>query len=204
VIGINLIPPDVLQACRRWRRIRLWIAVTTVTAAAAALPIVWQLRQHARLAELTRLREDRTAETVSVRKKLADEILSLSELKDRTKRADALRTKRSWAGLLTLTTQCLPDEVWLTSISTEAPPPSAGPTSKSATSSDTEEQPTLVVMDGARRMALAGYAVGHEQLYEFMARLKQASAFARVDLLKADKEKVLWSEAVRFELACTW
>ena len=61
-----------------------------------------------------------------------------------------------------------------------------------------------MVLDGARRAALAGYALGHEQLYDFMARLKAAQAFDRIDLVKADKEDVLWARAVRFELLCTW
>jgi Tfp pilus assembly protein PilN len=202
VTGINLIPPDVLQSCRRRRRTRLWVALTIVAAAAAALPMLWQLRQHARLAELLRIKQSKTAETVAAREALADTVRELSKLTDRVEQADALRTKRPWAELLSLTSRCLPEEVWLTSIDTEKPSGSAK--RRTAPAPDGEDQPTVVVMEGARRMALAGYAVGHEQLYEFMSRLKASAVFDRVDLLKADKEQVLWSEAVRFELVCIW
>jgi Tfp pilus assembly protein PilN len=129
---------------------------------------------------------------------------SLADLNDRIERANALRTKRSWAGLLSLVAQCLPQEVWLTSVATDAPPPAAARRRTSPRASEKQDHPTVVVLDGARRAALAGYALGHEQLYDFMARLKAAQAFDRIDLVKADKEDVLWARAVRFELLCTW
>ncbi len=204
MIGVNLIPPAILEAHRRARRIRLWIVAVALTAGAAALPVLWQVRQHARVAELTTLKQARAAETAAVRAELSAAAQSLADLNDRIERADALRTKRSWAGLLSLLAQCLPQEVWLTSVATDAPPPAAAGRRTSPTPSGKQDQPKVVVLDGAGRATLAGYAVGHEQLYDFMARLKAAQAFDRIDLVKADKEEVLWSRAVRFELVCTW
>ena len=204
MIGVNLIPPAILEAHRRARRIRLWIVAVALTAGAAALPVLWQVRQHARVAELTTLKQARAAETASVRAELSAAAQALADLNDRIERADALRTKRSWAGLLSLLAQCLPEEVWLTSVATDAPPPAAAGRRTSPTPSGKQDQPKVVVLDGAERATLAGYAVGHEQLYDFMARLKAAQAFDRIDLVKADKEEVLWSRAVRFELVCTW
>ena len=98
----------------------------------------------------------------------------------------------------------VPEEVWLTSLATDASPISLKPRKNHPAPTTSEDQPAVVVLDGASRLALTGYAVRHKQVYEFMARLKESAAFERVDLLKADKEQVLWSEAVRFELMCTW
>ncbi len=202
--GVNLIPASILEAHRRARRLHLWVVAVTLTAAVAALPVLWQVRQHARVAELTTLKQARTAQSASVRAELSATAQSLADLNDRIERANALRTKRSWAGLLSLVAQCLPQEVWLTSVATDAPPPAAARRRTSPRASEKQDHPTVVVLDGARRAALAGYALGHEQLYDFMARLKAAQAFDRIDLVKADKEDVLWARAVRFELLCTW
>lgn len=208
MIGINLIPPAILNAHRRARRIRRWMVVSAVVAVLAVLPLLWQVRQHARAAELVRRKQTRATEVASVRAELDQVNRSLAELNERLERANALRTKRSWAGLLTLMATCLPDKVWLTSASTEAAA-AAGKKQRVAPAApapagEQESAPAVVGLDGARRLSLAGFALDHAEVYEFMARLDASAVFDGVQLLKADKEPVLWSQAVRFELICTW
>ena len=202
MIGVNLIPLATREAHQRARRIRRWIVVGAVVAALAALPVLWQVRQHARVAELIQLKQARAAQVAAVRAELDQANQSLAELNERIERANALRTKRSWAGLLALTVGCMPDEVWLTSVATEAATAAARQRRPAATGDKAD--PVVVVLNGARRVSLAGFALDHTHLYEFMARLNASAAFDRVQLLKAGKEPVLWSQAVRFELICTW
>ncbi len=206
MIGVNLIPPSVLAAQRRARRIRVWAALVSVAALISALPVVYQLRQHARVASLRNQKQDQERRLKTVRQEFEEVTKALADLTSRVERADALRTKRGWAGLLGLIMDCAPDKVWLTSLSTESPG-AAAPATESAGPSGEEaaSQPQqVVVMAGARRLDLAGYAVGHEDLYDFMTRLKASQQFSDVELTKAGTEPALRSRAVRFELTCSW
>jgi Tfp pilus assembly protein PilN len=204
VIGVNLIPSDVLLAHRRVRRIRRWIMVCVVAAALAALPVLWRVGQHARVAELAKVQRIRTAQVAAVRVELDRVTASLTDLNERIERANALRTKRSWAGLLSVAVQCMPEEVWLTSVATEAPASTGKQKHSAPSAAKEEEQSAVVVLEGARQLKLDGFALEHSYVYDFMGRLKASAVFDDVELLKAGKEPILWSQAVRFELLCTW
>ncbi len=209
--GVNLIPYSVLGARRRSRRIRQWTVVVVIAAAVAAVPVLVELRQHALSAKLVERQQIGTAKLAEVRAELEEVNVSLRQLRDGIERANTLRTRRPWAGLLTRIVSCMPQEVWLTSIGTEAPESRsrarpAPPVGKPGAHSDENEMPsaTVVTMAGAQRLDLAGFALDHEQLYEFMTRLKRSETFGRVELVMAGKQPVLRSEGVRFELTCTW
>lgn len=204
MIGVNLIPPELLAARRRTRRIRLWAGIVAVVGAVAVVPVGWQINRRARIAELDHTKNARVAEANSVQVELDDVTQALADLNERIERAAALETKRPWANLMTMIAQAMPEELWLSSILTKtdttrvATPRPARPDPNQAQAS------SVVVMDGATQLDLQGFALDHERLYDFMARLKDSRAFLRVDLVKANKEPVLWSQAVRFELTCTW
>ncbi|HUU84475.1 MAG TPA: PilN domain-containing protein [Phycisphaerae bacterium] len=212
MIGVNLIPAGVLRARRRRRRIRHWTVAALVAAAISAVPVLLQVRQHARQARLVERREATSAELANVRASVETVGTSLRRLGEGIERADTLRTRRSWAGLLARVVQCMPDEVWLTSLATETPQDSARASrgkvapqqAAPASSTPGAETSSVAILAGARRLALQGFAVNHEQLYEFMTRLKGSRSFSGVELVKAGKEPVLRSRGVRFELTCTW
>ena len=204
MIGVNLIPPRVLAARKRGRRIRQWLVVTAIVAAVSAIPILLELRQQARLAALQERKQLAEARLSATRAGLAELTQSLTELNDRIERADRLRTKRPWATLLALIVRQMPQEVWLTSLSTGEPEEAASATPGLSGTVAASEKEEVVVMEGARKIDLAGFAVDHEHLYDFMTRLKESRAFAQVELVKAGKEPVLCSRAVRFELTCRW
>jgi len=204
MIAVNLIPPAVLAARRRSRRIRQWLVIVSVSAALCAVPVLIQLRQHARLVSLRGQKRQQEAEVATLRGELGELTRATVDLDRRIKRADALRTKRDWAGLLTLVVECMPPEVWLTAVTTEAPASRAPSRRGGLRPAEPAEQNEMVVMAGARQVALAGYAVQHEQLYDFMTRLKASNTFASVELVKAGMEPTLASQAVRFELRCKW
>ncbi|MCP4249587.1 MAG: PilN domain-containing protein [bacterium] len=204
MIGVNLIPQGILLARRRSRRIRLWLTATVTTAALGAVPVVLELQRQGRAATLTTQRAEVQAEFADVRAELTELNRSLALLNDRLDRAEALRTKRPWAGLLTTITRNMPDQVWLSSMATGMESASAGGPAKAPTEAAPSDKPVVVQMDGARKLDLSGFAVDHEHLYEFMTGLKQSQLFATVDLIKAGKEPLLRSQAVRFQLSCVW
>lgn len=204
MIGVNLIPPELLAARRRTRRIRLWAGVVAAVGAIAVVPIGWQVNRRARIADLDRAKNALVAEANSVQGELDQVTQALSDLNERIERAAALKTKRPWASLLTMITQAMPEELWLFSIQTTHDTTRAAAELPDPSGQDQAQEPVVVVMGGATRMDLQGFAVDHERLYDFMSRLKDSQAFTRVDLVKANKEPVLWSQAVRFELICIW
>ncbi|MHC4064696.1 MAG: PilN domain-containing protein [Planctomycetota bacterium] len=208
MIGVNLVPPRVLAARKRSRRVKSWAVVIAVVAGLSAIPVILEFRQQARLTSLLERRSQTQSQRASVRAELTELNRSLAELNQRIERADMLRTKRPWAALLSLIVQQMPEQVWLTSLTTGSPQaPAKGAASSSpngSTSAGDSEPAEVVVMDGASQINLTGFAVDHEHLYDFMTLLKGSQAFASVELVKAGKEPVLQSRAVRFELTCSW
>ncbi len=204
MIGVNLIPTQIVEAHRRSRRIRWWLGVVVVVGGVSALPVLWQVRQHTRAARLMQRKSELTRQTAQVREELAELAKKLTALDERIERANALRTKRSWASLLSMVTACMPEQMWLVGMNAAAGPSGAPGNTGRGPSGKQEAQPQVVVLDGARRLDLVGYAVEHEQVYDFMTRLKESGAFGQVDLTKADTEDILSSQAVRFELVCSW
>ncbi len=207
MIGVNLIPQAVLAARNRRRRIRQWLVVTAVVAGVSVVPVVLELRQQARLATLLERKEQDEIRLRAARTEQAELTRSLAYLNERIERADTLRAKRPWAALLSLIVQQMPEEVWLTSLKTGTT--NAAPAGRAAGfgprgAAVGPGQQAVVVMDGPRRIDLQGCAVEHEHLYDFMTRLKQSGAFTSVELVKAGREPVLRSRAVRFELSCSW
>ncbi len=204
MIGVNLIPRDVLLGRRRSRRIRLWLTATAIAAGLGAVPVVLELQRQGRVDTLTVQRTQVQAELATVRAELTELNRSLTLLGDRLDRAEALRTKRPWAALLTSITRSMPDQVWLRSMATGPAGASAGVPARAAVEAAPGDQPVVVQMEGARKIDLSGYALDHEHLYEFMTGLKQSQIFTTVDLVKAGKEPLLRSRAVRFQLSCVW
>ncbi|MCH7812807.1 MAG: PilN domain-containing protein [Planctomycetes bacterium] len=204
MIGVNLIPQDVLLARRRSRRIRLWLTATAIAAGLGAVPVVLELQRQGRADTLTDQRAKVKVELATVRDELTELNRSLALLNDRLDRAEALRTKRPWAALLTSITRSMPDQVWLSSMATGMENVSARRPARAPAESAPGDKPKVVRMDGARKIDLTGYALDHEHLYEFMTGLKQSQLFATVDLVKAGKEPLLRSRAVRFQLSCVW
>jgi len=201
MIGVNLIPSSVLVARQRSQRIRWWLVMLAITAGISTIPIIVYVGHCSQKSALSKHRADSQVEITSVRDQLIVLSSAAQELEDRYDRARALSTKRPWPSLLALIVQSMPPEIWLTSLVTNNPG-TAKPRIRTGKKNPADNQ--VVVMEGARRINLEGFALEHSQLYDFMARLKGSGAFAKVQLIKAGKEPVFRSRAVRFELTCHW
>ena len=214
MIGINLIPESVLLAKRRRRRLRVWGLTILATATVGAFPIGVEMSRRHQVRLLTTQRGQVQSGIESTRVELNRVGLAIRTLEAQTARADALRAKRSWSGLLGTLSQSMPEEMWLLSVATDPAAPAPGdrdltPQPRAAvragTPNNTDRQgPMVVTLEAPRTLALEGYALEYRNLYEFMSRLKLTGAFADVTLTRANDEPVFNANAVRFKILCHW
>jgi Tfp pilus assembly protein PilN len=203
MVSVNLLPASISSKRRIKRRMRGWATVIVSVCALAAVPLAVDVSKTAGAASMeARLTpvQDRLTRARAELKSLA---IECDDLAGEINRADALRGKRSWAGLLTLISAKAPDAVWLTSLSTRSVPQQPRAVS-SAPSGVAAKAPESVALQGPNGIHLEGFALDHEGLYEFMSALKEARVFQRVELTSAGKEPVQNGAAVRFVLECYW
>ncbi|MCB9851091.1 MAG: PilN domain-containing protein [Phycisphaerales bacterium] len=206
MVSVNLLPPNVTATRRRRERTRLWIVITATVTAVTAIPLALDVTNSARAAAIESRIGPQEARRDGILTELKETTAKCASLSTQIARADALRTKRDWAGLLTLVAERTPDSVWLTALKTqtrqgERPAPVSS-SKKGKAPEKTEDKP--VTLDGPSGIHLEGYALTHEALYEFMGALKAAEVFTTVELASADKEPVLEGTAVRFVIECVW
>lgn len=208
MIGINLIPESVLLARRRRRRLRVWAITLFSTAAVGAFPIGLEFSRYRQVQSLESQRRRIETDIESTRADLNQVGVEIGTLRSQMARADTLRTKRPWSRLLGMFSRTLPEEVWLLSIATDPAAPARGDrdlTPKpSASKNDQQQGPKMVTLEAPRTLALEGFALEYRNLYEFMARIKLAEAFADVTLTRATEEPVFDAHAVRFKILCRW
>ena len=213
MIGVNLIAPDVRRIQAVKRRLRQWLTVAAPIAALALLPSATEWHRRGKVDTQRRQLAAVDAELRGLRREVIASAAAVSTMESEFARARALRTKRSWAGLLSILSASMPEEVWLTSFSTDRSPEAPGlKTIRAAPPGDPTTPGSVpaggelpvVVLQAATRIELTGFALNHERLYDLMSRLKEDGTFSNVELLKAGMEPVLEGHAVRFTLACGW
>lgn len=205
MIGVNLLPSAVLLARRRYRRLRGWLLAVALVTAVAALPVGYDIVQATRAAALERDSGPLEARLAAVRQDLKGAAARYEHFATQIARADALRAKREWAGLLATIAVLAPDAVWLVSLETRTAPAAVpSPVLQDGRKSASPAGPPAIVLDGPTGLRLVGYSLDHERLYEFMSELKKSELFTKVDLTQAGKEPVLEGTAVRFVLDCDW
>jgi Tfp pilus assembly protein PilN len=206
MVSVNLLSPTVVLARKRARRLRRWVVTVLTTAGVASVPVAFDVIQHTSAAELAR-------RTPPLKTRLAaakQEIQSLSErfqdLTAQLSRADALRSKRAWAGLLAAVAGQAPEEVWLLDVESIQSSGAAALTGGSRLIAAVTAKPesNVVAIEGPRGIRITGYAMDHELLYEFMSRLKRIEIFSFVEMTNAARENVQEHTAVKFVLECTW
>jgi Tfp pilus assembly protein PilN len=213
MIGVNLIPADVVLRHATQRRLRVWAVVSLLLGATTAVPIVLERRQQAQIQRLDARVTEADVALRAVRAQTASTAQAVLDLDAELARAAALRTKRSWAGLLTLLSAQLPPQVWLTTLATDPPQPGAGrgpgapaerPPAGTPAGGNRPAASAVTVLEAATAVRLDGYAVNHEGLYDLMSRLKESGAFTEVNLVSAGMEPILQGRAVHFVLTCGW
>ncbi len=187
-------------------------------AGSALLPVLVESRQQAHFERLKLRAGDTETKLSVVRGQVATTAQAVADLDTELARANALRTKRSWAALLRLVGACLPEEVWLTSIATDPPQPrasgriqvsrdragEAGKGGAPGNGPGNAADSGVVVLEAPTKLRLEGFALDHKALYDLISGLKGSGSFSEVKLLIAGMEPVLQGRAVRFVLTCAW
>ena len=210
MIAVNLLPPRLVHRQATQRRLSLWISVWLAAAGLLLLPLCLYVSTDRAETAISARRTDADKELTDLRRKLASSGAEADRLRAAIARAQALRAKRNWSGLFTLIGECMPAEVWLVSATTDAPnavraasvpAPTGIP---EGTAKPVAAAPSVVRMAGPTQLTLQGYALEHDNLYTFMARLMETQAFKSVELIRSGQEPVLTGTAVRFDLLCSW
>ncbi len=210
MIGVNLIPEPVLQLRLRKRRLWLWALIVTVVCLVGAFPVGVEVSRQRRLRLLRAERSDIRGSVKTTLAELNSARAEIRTLEAQAARADALRAKRSWSGLMKTLARALPEKMWLVSVATEPTAPRPGdrdlrpkPSSKPA-DPNAPKKNTVVTLEAPRALALDGFALEYRDLYDFMSRLKTASVFTEVVLTRASDAPVFDASAVRFRILCRW
>ncbi len=207
MIAINLMPIAVRLRQTRKRHLRRWLTVVAASAVAGAVPVSWELVQRHQLDSL----EQRE---IVLDQEMASTLEALQLAGDNTRKhadqiiqANALRSKRSWAGMLNMIGQAMPQRVWLSSVSTKPPDTRPGGRQRrrhAPPKADAPPESQHVALEGPRDLEIVGHAVDHADLYAFMTALKAWGSFLEVELTSSGEEPTLRGHAVRFTLDCRW
>ncbi len=206
MVILNLIPADVQIAMAKRRHLRWWAVSCSVAASLVlgALAVDW-----ARQATMN----DLNAQSLRLQSQLADVRTELeavtadsNQVMLRVERANALRAKRAWSGLVALIGSCMPQGCWLSLLSTDPERP-AGEAHRNVSNrghTGKQEAQTAITIDSPRKFKIAGYAPQAAQPIVFVTNLKRAGVFSAVSLASSQTEPVLDGSYYRFELLCEW
>ncbi|MCK4659278.1 MAG: PilN domain-containing protein [Phycisphaerae bacterium] len=215
MIGVNLIPAELLIARAVRRRIRVWLVVSVVLVGVVLVPIVVEGHRQGQVQRLRLKIAGMETRLHGVRGKVANVAQTVLDTDLELARSEALRTKRCWSGLLGLVADCMPQEVWLTSIATDPPQPgssshelpraarrrSARETGKQQ---DISKPAEVVILQAPTKIRLEGFALDHGAMMDLITRLKASRAFTAVEQVTSGREPVLQGDAVRFVVTCQW
>jgi hypothetical protein len=203
MIRVNLISNEQRAAQVRHRHLRRW-AVASVAAAllvVGPLGMDWVHRAQAKeLGEYSQHLHDEFARVRTDSQSLNAEA-EYAELQ--LSRAKALRSKRSWSGMLALVASCTPEQAWLTSVATDPVSPASG-AGKVLAGTKGEKPSGDVALDAPRRLVLLGYALDATLPNRFVTNLKETGVFPDVVLVRSTIQSILDGDYHSFEIICEW
>ena len=100
----------------------------------------------------------------------------------------------------------MPENCWLTSISTDPEKPLSihKGRKKIASKKNPKKAAEVVVIDAPRRLKIVGYAESASDPNEFVDRLNHTRVFHLVELERSQREPILDGSYYRFKLYCEW
>lgn len=203
---INLIPAQVCLSIRRRHHLRRWMVSGVVAAVAVLMALALDWAQRTKAGELTDQSAQLQSELAGVRGELRRVTADVTDVLLQIERANALRAKRAWSGLITLIGSCMPDGCWLSTISTEPVMPTERTQrhARGQTEQVASDDPPVMTIEAPRKLVIDGYATDAAEPYAFVARLKEAQVFAEVTLTNSAREAVFDGYYFRFKLVCEW
>lgn len=215
-VGINLIPPAMALERHRKRCARLWakVIVVGVLAVLASLSLDWQLQRVG--AEVRASYDECNRQVESVRAAVRNLSTDTTKTTLLLERANALRAKRAWSGLIGLIVEKMPPGCRLKSVATD-PPKSEGEqiipaqmakiratAGKESAGTATIDANKTITVDAPRKLKLSGFADDPGLPLAFVAQLKGAGIFKDVTLARAQWQPSGNSPGLHFELVCEW
>lgn len=202
---MNLIPDSVRQTRTSRRHLKRWGVACLAALVVVAFPLGVDWYRNARAAELGAQARQLAGQLSAARKEVEEATTAAREVFLQLERANALRAKRSWSGMLAMLGACMPTECWISSFATDPATPSVGehssPTGKPKNGDEPEE---VVTIEAPRKLKLVGYALDATQPLMFVRRLKSTGVFDRVTLERSLRETGEGGARFRFELTCEW
>lgn len=206
MITVNLIPKRVQDAQVRRRHIKGWTLINLVAGVSLAVPVCIDRVQQAKAQELQLERTLLTRELTAMRKQLAVVEGQAEDAFLRLQRADALRSKRAWSGMLALIGSAMPPQCWLTRLATDPKTPGRGPSrpAPAVKRPPAGQASPQVMIEAPRKLRLIGRATGASDPLAFVTNLKETGVFHRVSLAGTSREQGERESNFRFEIVCEW
>ncbi len=209
MIAVNLINKSVVAGRRRRRRLRQWFFVLMTSIAVGSVPVWLEYSRRHLVRALTTEKELNEQLIASAQQQTRVLDVEVATIRAQLARANALRAKRTWSGLIATVTSAMPDAIWMTSLATVPSMAPAGdreisPIGKTRGSNDQNSAASIVTLDAPREMDIQGYALRQKSIYDFVRELESGKMFANVRMTNATEESLPTGKAIRFHVRCSW
>ena len=205
-IDLNLIPRSILDAQIRRRHMRIW--ATSLAPALGLLAVFAGLNwvRQSRAADAAETAEMLAAELQQARAEVRGLTAAVSETSLQLERAGALRSKRSWSGLMGLLAQVRPDDVWFVGLATDPAAPAAtrGVSTPQSPQAGKPVEVRPVMIDAPRKLRISGYSVSPTGPVALVSNLKKENVFARVILERSLRDADEQSPRFHFDVLVEW
>lgn len=202
---LNLIPEAAQVSAARRHRLVKWAAAASCSMLAVFIPLTMDVLQRADLRRLQNRNSRLQSELDQARGALRSITGELAQVRLQSQRAEVIRKKRAWSGLLALFADALPARCWITSLATD--PPAGANTAQAQPPTGVpkpSDKPPLTTVEAPRKLRLSGYAADASLPHVFVKTLKETSVFAQVNLQKSIRETTGDGACFRFDVECEW
>jgi len=204
MVRLNLLPPDVQIEAARHRHLRRWTVSTFVVFLGFLISLSVEWTRQAQAEDLEHQSHQLRVSLGAVTADLEAVSTEATRVLQQIERAEALRAKRSWSGMIGLIDVCLPPGCWLVTVATDPERAAAQPAAAPAIADPKAVEPVAVTIDSPRRLRVLGYATDASEPLQFVSAMKDHGVFSSVTLINSQAEPVFDGQYYRFEVICEW
>lgn len=203
--GVNLIPYDVRLAQTQRRHLERWIYCVVPASIILVAALVLDARATGDLDSLHAQHAQLATTLTQARVNLASVTAEAERTFLHLERANALRAKRSWSGMLALLAHAMPQDCWLSTIATDPPSPTQSTSRRGQPRrSAGEADRTGLSIEAPRKMRIAGFSLNATGPLTFVTRLKETQIFRDVLLERSVFDTGDDEPRFRFDIVCEW
>lgn len=204
MVRLNLLPPDVQVEAARHRHLRRWTVSTFFVFLGFLISLSVEWTRQAQADDLEHQSHQLRVSLGTVTADLEAVSTEATRVLQQIERAEALRAKRSWSGMIGLIDTCLPSGSWLVTVATDPERAAAQPAAGPAVADPKAGEPVAVTIDSPRRLRIFGYATDASEPLQFVSAMKDQGIFSSVTLINSQMEPVFDGQYYRFEVICEW